>query len=106
MNRWNIPEPLELEVRERDRACIYCRGIFASASKRGERMSWEHIINDARLVNRENIALSCISCNASKGAKALAAWLQTNYCHNRGINSGTIAPIAQAALLATMRSAA
>jgi 5-methylcytosine-specific restriction endonuclease McrA len=104
VNRWKIPQALEAEVRTRDQACIYCGGIFAAASKRGERMSWEHIINDADLVIRENIALCCISCNASKGTKELSAWLETMYCRNRGIHSGTIAPIAQAAYRAAMRS--
>jgi 5-methylcytosine-specific restriction endonuclease McrA len=104
VNRWNIPEALELEVIERDQACVYCGRLFASAARRGERQSWEHIINDARLVTRENIALCCISCNASKGAKDLAVWLETKYCRNREIHAGTIAPVAQAALRAAMRS--
>jgi len=104
VNRWNIPKPLEVEVRKRDQACIYCGCRFATASKRGERMSWEHIINDARLVTRENIALCCISCNASKGTKELSAWLETMYCRNRRIHAGTVAPIAQAALRAATRS--
>lgn len=104
MNRWNIPEALEIEIVERDQACVYCRRIFASAKRRGERKSWEHIINDATLVNRENIALCCISCNASKGAKDLAAWLETRYCRDREIHAGTIAPVAQAALRAARRS--
>ena len=102
MNRWKIPKALEEEVRARDKACIYCGGNFAAASKRGQRMSWEHIINDATLVNRENIALCCISCNASKGAKELSAWLESLYCRNRGIHLGTIAPIARAAYRAAL----
>jgi hypothetical protein len=102
MNRWKIPRALEEEVSARDKACIYCGGNFAAASKRGQRMSWEHIINDATLVNRENIALCCISCNASKGAKELWAWLESTYCRNRGIHLGTIAPVARAAYRAAL----
>jgi hypothetical protein len=104
VNRWKIPQALEAEIRARDQACIYCGGIFAAASKRGERMSWEHIINDEALVNRENIALCCISCNSSKGTKELSAWLETMYCRNRGIHPSTIAPIAQAAYRAALSS--
>jgi hypothetical protein len=104
VNRWNIPEALEVEVIERDQACVYCGRLFASATRRGERKSWEHIINDATLVNRDNIALCCISCNASKGAKDLAVWLETSYCRNRAIHAGTIAPVAQAALRAAIHS--
>ena len=102
MNRWNIPLALEAEVRARDKACIYCGGIFAAAVKRGQRMSWEHIINDASLVNQENIALCRTSCNASKGTKPLLAWLESKYCKSRGIHMGTIAPIAQAACRAAL----
>src|SRR2546425_11349031 len=61
MNRWNIPDWLEQEVRARDDHCIYCRAEFAIASAlRRSRPSWEHIVNDARIVTRENIALCCI----------------------------------------------
>jgi len=67
------------------------------------RMSWEHIINDAKLVNRENIALGCISCNSSKGTKELSVWLESLYCRKRGVRAGTIAPIAQEALQAAVR---
>jgi hypothetical protein len=100
-NCWNIPDWLEREVRERDRACIYCGASFAAASARRSRPSWEHVINDAALITRENIALCCVGCNASKGAKILAAWLQSKYCITRGISASTIAPVAKAALLAS-----
>lgn len=102
MNRWNIPRALEAEVEARDRACIYCGRDFALASKRGERKSWEHIINDANKVSRENIAFCCISCNASKGNKELTAWLKTAYCRKRGIHAGSIARVAQDVLRVTM----
>ncbi len=99
-NRWNIPTWLEREVLARDIACIYCGSPFATATTRRERPSWEHIINDEAIITRENIALCCIGCNASKGTKALAVWLQTPYCAARGISSASIAPIARAALAA------
>ena len=99
-NRWNIPGWLEREVRERDRTCIYCGTFFDTATARRFRPSWEHIVNDASVVTRENIALCCIGCNASKGTKTLAAWLQSPYCQVRGISPRSIAPIAQAALAA------
>jgi hypothetical protein len=99
-NRWNIPGWLEREVRERDRACVYCGTLFATATSRRDRPSWEHIVNDASIVTRENIALCCIGCNASKGTKALSVWLLSKYCLARGISSRSVAPIAQAALAA------
>lgn len=99
-NRWNIPAWLEREVVERDRGCIYCRVSFATASARRDRPSWEHIVNDVSIVTRENIALCCIGCNASKGAKPLDVWLRSRYCVERGISSQSIAAIARSALAA------
>lgn len=99
-NRWNIPGWLEREVRNRDLTCVYCGALFAKANTRRDRPSWEHIVNDASIVTRENIALCCIGCNASKGTKVLSVWLQSKYCLARGISVRSIAPIAQAALAA------
>jgi len=100
MNRWNIPQWLELEVISRDRHCIYCGVEFQDhESARGKRPTWEHIVNDARIVTRENIARCCGSCNASKSAKDLQDWLQSPYCVKRKITNESIADVAKAALL-------
>lgn len=99
MNRWNIPDWLEREVIARDRQCIYCGVTFEPVGDfRGSKPTWEHIVNDARIINRENIARCCSSCNASKGAKDLAVWLESAYCRRRGITSETIAAVAKRAL--------
>lgn len=99
MNRWNIPDWLEHEVIARDRQCIYCGVSFESVSEtRGARPTWEHIVNDARIINRENIARCCSSCNASKGTKDLAVWLGSAYCQRRGITLETITAVAREAL--------
>jgi 5-methylcytosine-specific restriction endonuclease McrA len=102
MNRWNIPEWLEAEVRRRDKNCIYC-GIemelhVPQGKPRGTAATWEHIVNDASLISRENIALCCSACNSSKGQKRLADWLRTKYCTDRGITEQTVAAVAKAAL--------
>jgi 5-methylcytosine-specific restriction endonuclease McrA len=67
-NNWNIPDWLENEVRKRDKTCVYC-GIEFSPAKVSKKSaaSWEHIINDAKIITRENIVLCCCGCNASKG---------------------------------------
>lgn len=98
-NNWNIPNWLEQEVRERDKACIYCGNDFlpAKVSVRAS-ASWEHIINDAKIITRENIALCCRGCNASKGQKTVSAWLATNYCIKRGITAKTVAAIVKQAI--------
>ncbi|MBT3065507.1 hypothetical protein [Rhodoferax sp. U11-2br] len=99
MNKWNIPAWLENEVLERDRCCVYCGVSFAQVSKvRREQRSWEHIVNDAKIVTRDNIALCCIGCNASKGAKTLEQWLMSRYCRDRQISAQSVSPVVRAAL--------
>ena len=99
MNRWNIPDWLENEVIARDRQCIYCGVSFESAPESpGARPTWEHIVNNARIISRENIARCCSSCNASKGAKDLGVWLGSAYCQRRGIAQQSIAEVARRAL--------
>jgi hypothetical protein len=99
MNRWNIPDWLDREVQSRDRACVYCGISFIGKPvSRGECPSWEHIINDAKIVTRENIAMCCMSCNASKGTKELRVWIASAYCVARGITPETVAPVIRAAL--------
>jgi hypothetical protein len=99
MNRWRIPAWLEQEIIERDKTCVYCGSDFAVGFvARRSRPSWEHIINDATIISRENIARCCIGCNASKGTKSLASWLGSRYCKERGINLESIAPVVRASL--------
>ena len=102
MNRWGIPDWLEEEVKQRDRVCVYC-GIqmieqMPRFVQRKAVATWEHIINDASIVTRENIARCCFGCNSSKGTKKLTDWLQSNYCKKRGINKNTVAEIVKVAL--------
>jgi hypothetical protein len=81
MNKWKIPQWMEIQILNRDKCCVYCNVDFSeSVTTRGNRASWEHIINDAKIVTLENIARCCVSCNASKGAKRLDEWLSSSYC--------------------------
>ena len=99
-NNWNIPEILEKEVRARDKVCVYC-GVKFTPTKVSKKTaaSWEHIVNDAKIITRENIALCCCGCNASKSAKKLSDWLQSKYCKDRGINPDSVSVIIQKAIL-------
>jgi hypothetical protein len=102
MNRWGIPAWLEEEVKKRDKACVYC-GIqmIEKMPPRGSRKAvatWEHIINDASIITRENIARCCAACNSSKGTKKLSDWIQSSYCKKRGINKDTVAEVVKNAL--------
>jgi 5-methylcytosine-specific restriction endonuclease McrA len=94
MNNWNIPEHLEKEITERDKVCVYC-GIKFGQSKqpRKTQASWEHIINDAKIITRENIARCCVGCNASKGTKTLSEWINSSYCKEKGINEDSVADV-------------
>jgi hypothetical protein len=108
MNRWNIPAWLENEVRARDKSCVYCGVTMMEKASRGHPRravaTWEHIINDARIITRENIALCCSACNSSKGQKPLSEWLKSAYCKDHGIRESTVAQIIKQALQAGTRS--
>lgn len=100
MNRWNIPDWLEEAVKDRDTHCVYCRIEFGT-SENGRRSvaTWEHIVNDARIVTTENIARCCAACNSSKGTKRLSDWLESDYCRQRGITRDTVAEVVKRALI-------
>ncbi len=95
-NAWGIPTDVEKAVLVRDTVCVYCGAAFGS--ERRTKRSWEHIINDVKIATLENIALCCIGCNASKGAKPLADWIASPQAQRRGISAQTLAPIVLAAL--------
>ena len=102
MNRWRIPDWLEREVRQRDTDCVYCRTplleTLPADRSRKSVATWEHIVNDARIVTRENIARCCAPCNSSKGTKPLSVWLASIYCSRRGIGRDTVADVVKHAL--------
>mgnify|MGYP003675655541 CR=1 FL=1 len=98
-NRWGIPKHVEDIVKERDIKCVYCGVEFDENNRsRKSKPSWEHIVNDIRINGIDNISLCCISCNASKGAKLLKDWLQTDYCKKNAITEETVAQIVKEAI--------
>lgn len=93
-NRWGIPEEVEKVVRQRDRLCVYCGVEFSTENNlRANNPTWEHIVNDIRINGVDNIALCCVSCNASKGAKLIYDWLESDYCKAKGITFSTVAQV-------------
>jgi hypothetical protein len=99
VNRWKIPAQLEQEVLARDTHCVYCGAPFSvPVLSHGARASWEHIVNDARLITLQNIVRCCTSCNASKGTQELRAWLGSAYCKRKGITEITVAEVVRNAL--------
>ncbi len=95
-NRWGIPKEVEQAVLERDTECVYCGVVFTAERK--FKASWEHIINDINIATTDNIALCCVGCNASKGAKLLRDWLESSNAKKRGVSLETISPIVHKAL--------
>ena len=99
MNNWDIPASLEREVRDRDQYCVYCGTEFTTSQvSRKSTATWEHIINDAKIITRENIARCCFSCNSSKGTKKLSEWLESDYCKKNGITKDSVAEVVRQAL--------
>lgn len=82
--QWKIPLETAMIVIDRDKKCIYC-GCDFDSSIRAKKASWEHIINDIRLNQPDNIALCCLGCNASKGAKLLEDWIKSEKAIARGV---------------------
>ncbi|MEZ5044736.1 MAG: hypothetical protein R2828_32870 [Saprospiraceae bacterium] len=98
-NRWGIPQGVEKIVKRRDTVCVYCGIKFSTDNNsRKSKPSWEHIVNDIRINTADNIALCCMSCNASKGAKILEDWLDSNYCRKKEITVNSVANIVKMAL--------
>ena len=93
-NRWGISKEVEEFVKQRDLECIYCGISFIDTIFNNKtRPTWEHIINDIRLNQTENIALCCGSCNASKGQKLLIEWLNGKYCVTKNITKSNVAKV-------------
>ncbi|MBU2649657.1 MAG: HNH endonuclease [Bacteroidetes bacterium] len=98
-NRWGILKEVEEFVRERDTACVYCGMVFSNEiNSRKNKPSWEHIINDVRINGTDNVALCCMSCNASKGSKLLEVWLESDYCKKKEITVNSVADVVKSAL--------
>ena len=98
-NRWGIPKDVEDFVKQRDTSCVYCgQQFFDITESRKQKPSWEHIVNDIRIHGIDNISLCCMSCNASKGAKLLEDWLQSDYCKRNNITRDSVTQVVKEAI--------
>ncbi len=98
-NRWGIPKEVEEYVKKRDTSCVYCGVEFSfDNDNRKRKPSWEHIVNDIRINSCDNIALCCMSCNASKGSKLLIDWLDSNYCKKNRITVDSVTNVVKLAI--------
>ncbi|MFC1454751.1 hypothetical protein ACFLQI_01540 [Candidatus Undinarchaeota archaeon] len=54
----------------------------------------EHFDDDCVVhPSKEKIAMCCMSCNTSRGAKRISDWFNSVYCRERNINEDTVASI-------------
>jgi 5-methylcytosine-specific restriction endonuclease McrA len=91
-NTYGISEKDELEIRARDKTCVYC-GVLMKQSPYAMGPSGatiEHFNNDGPFHEKFNVAFCCRGCNSSKGTKKLLAWFETDYCHEKKINDKTV----------------
>lgn len=79
-----------LDLTSKQRVPLSSRGgrVYGQSANRREKPSWEHIVNDARVVTRENIARCSIGCKA-KGRK-----ISPNGC-NQSTAQGVVLPLIQ-----------
>lgn len=102
-NKYGIPRDIELEIRNRDKVCVYCKKEMISPKSNGSRMNWatiEHLDNEPpfkyrRGQTKEDFAISCWRCNCVlRGDKKLTVWLAEEYKKQNGeITTDTIAPV-------------
>lgn len=106
MNNWGIPDWLEKEIKERDKICVYC-GIemiekMHPNKSRKAMATWEHIVNNQKIITRDNIVRCCAACNSSKGAKKLSDWIKSSYCIKHGITINSVSDVVKKALRADL----
>ncbi len=92
-NAYRISKQDELEIRARDKICVYC-GILMKQHPHTMGVSGatiEHFNNDGPLDKKYNLAICCRRCNSSKGTMSLSAWFKTPYCDDNKINEETVA---------------
>ena len=94
-NKYGLSEKDELEIRARDKTCVFCHRTMKDYIKTkgtpGDKATIEHLNNDGPFDQKWNVVICCGSCNASKSNKELSAWFKTRYCIERNINEETVA---------------
>lgn len=92
-----------VEIRARDRACVYCRKEF-DRTRYNDRDTIEHLNHkknwdSVRSYRRENkpvseiVAICCRECNSSRGSKPLLKWFASEYCLKKDITYQMVAQV-------------
>jgi hypothetical protein len=95
---FGIPDNVLLEIRERDKECVYCHKIMVYpyvAKNSRDCATIEHLSSDPPFywsegLQAHDIVICCGSCNSSRGVKKLADWFKSPYCVAGNINENTV----------------
>ncbi len=93
-NKYGIPEKELIEIRKRDKTCVYCHKVMIDPRLGGRQSDWatiEHLNFMPPWNESSTVAICCWSCNSSRGKKKLLDWFKTPYCIEKNINNETIA---------------
>lgn len=106
-NPYGLSEKELVEIRERDKFCVYCHKklLYPWNSKNRmdsatiEHLNYKQDWDSVRSYKREGkpvatiIAMCCGSCNSSRGSKSLRDWFGSDYCKDKGISYGTVSAV-------------
>ena len=86
-NSWNIPDWLEIEVRARDKHCVYC-GVEFTPTKISKRTaaSWEHIINDAKIITRKIFVYAAVAATLARAKSNYLNGSSQNIANNKALH--------------------
>ena len=98
-NKFGIPENELLEIRQRDKNCVYCGKVMIYPCIGNKQSDWatiEHLSPNPPYywkdgMKSSNIVICCGSCNSSRGIKSLTDWFKASYCIERNINETNVA---------------
>jgi hypothetical protein len=93
-NIYGIPDEALDRIRERDRTCVYCHKpmfLFGSKEPRTDWATIEHLDHLPPWDDPTTVAICCVSCNSSRGARLLPDWFGREYCVSRGISEESVA---------------
>ena len=99
-NRWEIPQEIELRLKQAFRLCAYCgKKMRSHAGILGcpqDKATFEHLNRHGPFrwsdgLREEHLVIACAQCNSSRGRKLLSEWFMSEYCIARGISPTTVA---------------
>src|SRR5450432_4132076 len=91
-NTYGMLKEDELEIRARDKTCVYC-GVLpkqAPYAMCSSGATLEHFNNNGPFDKKYNVAICCRGCNSSKGTMRLSVWFRKSYCRDKKISAETV----------------